>query len=195
MKKIIIQNLILLVIATVIFFLGDGDLEAFNKHFENTLQLENCKASTSTPSSDFKELEKIINVIDGDTVEIMQNCRLEHVRLIGINTPETVDPRRKVQCFGKEASDYAKKTLSGASVFIETDEVSGTRDKYGRLLGYIILEDQTNFNQTMIEKGYAYESTYEGQHYKYREQFKSAQTEAKSAKRGLWATNTCDGKK
>lgn len=135
---------------------------------------------------------KVLNVVDGDTVAVEINGQKEVLRLIGINTPETVDPRKPVECFGIEASKKAKEILTGKMVRLEKDETQGERDKYNRLLRYVYLEDGTNFNKLMIEEGYAYEYTYNTP-YKYQADFKSAQQKAQNEKRGLWAEDTCSG--
>src|SRR3989344_1151435 len=57
----------------------------------------------------------VVKVVDGDTVDLSINGKVERVRLIGMNTPETVDPRKPVECFGKEASNRAKELLTGKS--------------------------------------------------------------------------------
>lgn len=133
----------------------------------------------------------VLKVVDGDTIHIDMNGKKETVRLIGMNTPETVDPRRPVECFGKEASAKAKELLDGQQVRIETESSQGERDKYGRLLGYVIREDGLLFNRYMIEEGYAYEYTYRLP-YKYQAEFKTAQKEAEAAGRGLWAPGVCE---
>lgn len=136
-------------------------------------------------------LHKVVKVIDGDTIAVEIDGKTETIRLIGINTPETVDPRKPVECFGVEASDKAKEILTGKSVRLEADSVVGERGKYGRLLRYIFLEDGTSFNKMMIDEGYAYEYTYNSS-YKYQDEFKQAEKEAREAKRGLWADGVCE---
>lgn len=136
------------------------------------------------------ELYDVVKVVDGDTVDVSIDGRVERMRLIGINTPETVDPRRPVQCFGIEASNKAKGLLEGQRVELESDSTQGERDKYGRLLRYIRLRDGRNFNELMISEGYAYEYTYNSP-YKYQQEFKRAETSAREAKRGLWADSAC----
>ncbi len=135
-------------------------------------------------------LYAVTKVVDGDTIHIDINGKSETVRLIGINTPETVDPRRPVQCFGKEASNKAKELLEGKQVRIETEASQGERDKYGRLLGYVFREDGLFFNSYMVEEGYAYEYTY-NLPYKYQTQFKAAQKTAQENGKGLWAPGVC----
>ncbi len=134
----------------------------------------------------------VASVVDGDTVKININGKTETFRLIGMDTPETVDPRKEVQCFGVESSNKAKELLSGKKVKIETDVTQGTYDKYNRLLAYIYREDGLFYNKYMIEQGYAHEYTYNTP-YKYQTDFKNAQKGAQSNKMGLWSSNTCNG--
>jgi micrococcal nuclease len=133
---------------------------------------------------------QVIKVVDGDTVDVSINGTEEKLRLIGINTPETVDPRKPVECFGKEASARAKELLSNKKVTLEFDPTQDKTDKYGRTLAYIFLEDGTNFNKKMIEDGYAYEYTYD-KPYRYQLEFKAAQKYAEEHKKGLWADTAC----
>ncbi len=121
-------------------------------------------------------------VVDGDTIEIEGGQR---VRLIGVNTPETVDPRRAVQCFGKEASAYTKSLIEGKRVRLEKD-VSEV-DKYGRLLRYVYLPDGTFINLKLVQGGYAQASAYPPDT-AHKDAFQTAQTEAKEAQRGLWGS-------
>lgn len=150
---------------------------------------------------------KVTRVVDGDTIEIAYNNNIKNidgeiqsdienkkVRLIGINTPETVDPRRPVQCFGKEASAYMKSLVEGEIIQLEYDNTQGKTDKYGRILAYIYMEDGQMVNKKMIADGYAYEYTYNTP-YKYRDSFKAAQTLAEKGGRGLWSADTCGGQK
>ncbi len=136
------------------------------------------------------DLYKVIRVVDGDTITVDLFGKNETLRLIGINSPETVDPRKPVECFGKEASDKAKDILTNKSVRLEADATQGELDKYNRLLRYVFLEDGTNFNELMISEGYAYEYTYNVP-YKFQDEFKKAEKEAKETKKGLWADGIC----
>ena len=152
-------------------------------------------AETEFESFDFLKpqngLYKVIRVVDGDTMIVRIDGKNETVRLIGINTPESVDPRREVECFGVEASNRAKEILTDKSFKLESDDVVGQRDKYGRLLRYIFLEDGTNFNELMIFEGYAYEYTYDLP-YKYQDEFKQAEKNARESKVGLWVDGVCE---
>lgn len=134
----------------------------------------------------------IVSVVDGDTVKINLDSKTTTLRLIGLDTPETVDPRKPVQCFGMEASNKAKELLSGKKIRIEKDSTQGDLDKYGRTLAYIYLEDGTFYNKYMIEQGYAHEYTYDLP-YKYQAEFKKAEKDAQSKQLGLWSPSTCNG--
>ncbi len=136
----------------------------------------------------------IIRVVDGDTVVVSDNLSDKKVRLIGINAPESVDPRRKVECFGKEASDFLRRFLNNKKVSLFTDPTQSEYDRYNRVLAYLFLEDGTNVNLTMIREGYAYEYTYD-KPYQYQLEFKSAQQEAEREGKGLWSKDTCEGNK
>jgi micrococcal nuclease len=95
----------------------------------------------------------VVRVVDGDTVIVRgPGGSTEDVRLIGIDTPETVDPRRPVGCFGPEASAYAKHLLTGRRVLLRYDRE--LHDRYGRLLAYVYLRGKF-VNAALVELGYA----------------------------------------
>lgn len=137
-------------------------------------------------------LYRVVKIVDGDTIKVSIDNKIETIRMIGVDTPETVDPRRAVGCFGREASDFTKKTLSNQNVKLESDVLSGDRDKYQRLLRYVFLADGQNFNQVLIENGYGHEYTYNSIPYKYQNIFKQAEIDARDNSRGLWAKGVCD---
>lgn len=136
-----------------------------------------------------------VRVVDGDTLVVKDDAGTQHkVRLIGIDTPEVVDPRRPVECFGKQASAYMKKLLQGTTKLeLQSDSTQGDLDKYGRWLRYVYLPDGRMANLIMLSEGYAYEYTYK---VPYQEQyvFKTAQQKAQEEKKGLWADNACGPK-
>lgn len=146
---------------------------------------------TKTPSSQYTYYS-VTSVVDGDTIKIDKNGTVITLRLIGMDTPETVDPRKPVQCFGKEASNKAKELLSGKKVRIEMDPTQGEFDKYDRTLAYVYRDDGLFYNKYMIEQGYAHEYTYNTP-YKYQVEFKAAQKAAQAAQLGLWFPSTCNG--
>lgn len=155
---------------------------------ENQIDLE---TKTSTVSAQFTERAKVVKVIDGDTIEVLMNGQNLKIRYIGVDTPETVDPRRGVQCFGKQASDENKQLVEGKEVFLEKD-VSET-DKYNRLLRYVYLpinEGSLLFvNDYLVRAGFAKSSTYPPD-VKHQERFSAAQKEAQEKGLGLW--NQCN---
>ena len=132
----------------------------------------------------------VVKVVDGDTVDVSIKGNVKRIRLLGVNTPETVDPRKPVECFGKEASNKTKTELLDKNVTLEQDPTQADIDKYGRLLRYIYLEDGTNYNKKIIVDGYAYEYTYETP-YKFQKEFKEAQKFAEENRKGLWAEEIC----
>lgn len=134
-----------------------------------------------------KDTILVTKVIDGDTIEV--NGALK-VRYIGIDAPESVDPRRMVECFGKEASLENKKLVEGRQVRLEKD-VSET-DKFGRLLRYVYANPSASSEQVifvndyLVRQGYALASTFPPD-VKYQEQFREAEKEARENNRGLWS--------
>lgn len=132
----------------------------------------------------------VTRVVDGDTIVVLTNGVTEKVRLIGVDTPETIDPRRPVQCFGKEASAFTKSLLENKDVHIEADSSQDNRDKYGRLLRYVFLSDGTLLNQEIIAEGYGHEYTYHTPH-KYQNEFRTAERSARESKKGLWRQGVC----
>ena len=94
----------------------------------------------------------VTGVIDGDTVEVAWAGRRETVRLLGVDTPETVHPERPVECFGPEAAAFTRRGLLGRRVRLSFDRV--TRDAYGRLLAYVAV-DGRRFNDDLLDGGYA----------------------------------------
>lgn len=149
--------------------------------------------TTKNTDSSTATFYPVIKVTDGDTIQVSIEGKTEKIRLIGINTPETVDPRRTVQCFGKEASSRMKELAENKKVRLEYDDSQGYRDTYGRMLAYVYLEDGQMLNRKMIAEGYAYEYTYMAP-YKYQADFREVQNLARVSSRGLWAKDSCNGK-
>jgi micrococcal nuclease len=148
---------------------------------------------TTATSLSTETLYDVAAVVDGDTLKVARTGgRQETVRLIGIDTPEVVDPREPVQCFGREASDHAKELLLGKRVKLEEDPTQGSRDVYGRVLAYVWLEDGTFVNEVMIGGGFAQEYTYRNP-YRYQADFRAAEAEARATESGLWSPETCNG--
>lgn len=165
-------------------------IASFNKNFKKSYYFEKCKIINQKEDTSLH----VIEVVDGDTIVVSKDCKPVTVRMIGINTPETVDPRKPPECFGKEASNRAKELLTDAEVKIETDPSQDTHDKYGRLLGYVIMKNGINFNKEMLIEAYAYEYTFKTP-YIYQKEFKEAEKDAQNKSLGLWSPTTCNGKK
>lgn len=136
---------------------------------------------------------EVTRVVDGDTLEVKIKGKLEKVRLIGVDTPETVKPNHPVEPYGKEASGFTKKTLLGKNIYLETDV--NERDKYGRLLAYAWLDTPTEisdqeirqkqFNALLLLDGYAQLMTI-APNVKYVEYYTKYAKEARGQSRGLW---------
>ncbi|MEK7593589.1 MAG: thermonuclease family protein [Patescibacteria group bacterium] len=137
--------------------------------------------NTSTTSQS-SELVKVVRVVDGDTIDVEIGGKTERVRYIGIDTPETADPRKPVQCFGVEASKKNKELIEGKMVRLEKDITD--RDKYKRLLRYIWLGD-TLINQELVAQGFAKSYSYPPD-IKYQDKFVAAEKKAREDKLGLW---------
>ena len=148
----------------------------------------NTKSAFSYKDSemDKKKLFKIVKVIDGDTITAIIRGKNETVRLLGIDTPETVDPRKPVQCFGKAASDKMKSFVLGKFVKLVDDPTQGNRDKYKRLLRFVYLPDSkaTFINGEMIKQGYAF--SYRQYPTKMLEKFNNFEKYARENNLGLW---------
>ena len=150
---------------------------------------------TPPPQATQSEQAKIIDVVDGDTVKAKTANGTYTVRLIGVDTPETKDPRKRVQCYGQQASSYTESVLSNANVTLQPDPTQQNYDKYNRLLRYIFLADGTLFNQQLIANGYAYEYTYQNNAHKYQAEFRQAMQQAQQQQKGLWSPQTCNGQR
>ena len=139
--------------------------------------------STASPTSADLEEVPVTRVVDGDTIDVLSDGRELRVRYIGIDTPETVDPRRSVECFGREASERNRQLVEGRSVGLERD-VSET-DQFGRLLRYVWVDGQM-VNAALVEEGYATATTYPPD-VRYADLFASLQSQAREAGSGLWS--------
>ncbi|MFP3667784.1 thermonuclease family protein [Priestia sp. SIMBA_032] len=136
-----------------------------------------------SPASSHGEQATVTRVVDGDTIHVSLNGKDETVRMLLLDTPETVAPNKPVEPFGKDASNFAKQTLSGKTVGIQVG--SEERDKYGRLLAYVWVGDKT-YQEMVLEKGlgrtaYLYNDT------SMLDQFHKAQDVAKDQGIGVWS--------
>lgn len=188
-KALTVSGLLLVLVLTQLTSLSTGDAKQL---VNSVLQVFSLLQDKPRPST-IDGVYRVTDVVDGDTIKVDLNGRKETIRLIGMDTPEVVDPRKPVQCFGREASAKAKAVLSGQSVQLVSDSTQGDRDKYERLLRYVFLSDGTLFNQMMIEEGYAHEYTYNSHPYQYQEAFQAAERAAREGEQGLWSADACHG--
>jgi len=126
-----------------------------------------------------RELVSVRKVIDGDTFVLASG---ERVRMIGVDTPETKHPKKPVQYFGKEASEFTRQMIEGKAVVLEYDWKR--RDRYGRLLAYVYLPDGIFLNAEIIKEGYGF--AYTRYPFKYLDEFRSYEREARESGIGLW---------
>ncbi len=173
-----------LIISIIVIVLGiiQGSSAVSHTKTKNTATVKDAiqvDISTST-------LYQITKVTDGDTVHVKADGQEITVRMKGVDTPETVDPRKTVQCFGKEASNMSKELLTGRMVNLVPDK--GDRslyDKYGRVLAYIYRDDGLFVNEYLVKEGYAHEYTYD-KPYEKQKDFKKLEKQAREEKKGLW---------
>jgi micrococcal nuclease len=132
----------------------------------------------------------VSRVVDGDTIVVQKDGQEYRVRMIGIDTPETVHPSKPVECFGLESTKKLKSLVEEKYVTLEPDETQDDIDRYGRLLRYVYL-DEKDINLIMIREGYAFEYTYMIPYTK-QEEYISAQSFARENEIGLWNPLVCD---
>lgn len=129
---------------------------------------------------------KVVKVIDGDTVKIeLPNGNEETVRLLLIDTPETVHPTKAVQPFGPEASQFSKHLMEPNSE-VEVEPGIGERDKYGRLLAYLYVDGKM-VNKLLLEKGLARVAYIYAPNTKYLDEFEALQKKAQQKEIGIWS--------
>jgi endonuclease YncB( thermonuclease family) len=133
-------------------------------------------------------LYSVTEFIDGDTLAVDMNGKQETIRFIGVDTPETHDPRKAVQCYGLAAATFTKNLVGSQNVRLESDPLNTNRDRYNRLLRYVYLPNNTLVNAEIIKQGYGF--AYTSFPFSKSEEFISYQAEARQQNRGLWASCT-----
>ena len=137
-------------------------------------------AATGSPNA------TVVRIVDGDTIIASVGGHDERVRFIGMNTPESVDPRRPVECFGKEASAHLKQLLHAGDPIRLVRDVE-PRDKYGRLLAYVYRgADGLFVNVTQVDDGFAQTLTIPP-NVAHVDEFRAAERRARAANKGLWS--------
>ena len=182
---------IIILIILALLWLFNGDI---SEVFNNSSPVNNTEIESESESDIISGTVK--RVIDGDTLVVSINNQDRRVRMLGVDTPETVHPKKGVQPYGKEASNFTKQSLTGRRVWLEYD--SSPLDRYERHLAYIWLEKPAKINESSIRRemfnarllleGYARVMIIKPNK-RYEDLFKKFQSEAQSSKRGLWALN------
>jgi len=129
-------------------------------------------------------LYRVSRFVDGDTIAVDMNGKQEKIRFIGVDTPETHKPNTPVQCYGPAAAAFTKNTIGSQRVRLGSDSLSTDRDRYGRLLRYVYLQDGTFLNERLVSEGYAFYYPYFP--FTKSDQFSADQQAAMAAHRGLW---------
>jgi micrococcal nuclease len=129
---------------------------------------------------------RVMSFEDGDTITVDMSGQRERIRMIGVDTPETQDPRKPVQCFGKAASEFTKNLIGNHPVRLEADSLNSNRDRYDRLLRYVYLPDGRLVQAEIIKQGYGF--AYVSFPFSKAEEFANYQKEAREAGRGLWTS-------
>ncbi len=132
----------------------------------------------------------VSRVVDGDTLHVLVDGQDVTVRMIGIDTPETVKPDAPVECYGPEASDFAKQALTGKAVTLEFDGSQGRTDRFGRTLAYVWVEEADGglrmFNYAAVAAGYAEERQYGSVPPTWGPELSAAEESARIAMAGRW---------
>ncbi len=136
----------------------------------------------------------VTRVVDGDTLKAQIAGRTETVRIIGLDTPESVKPGTPIECYALRATAEADRLLPvGAAIRLEADPTQASRDQYGRLLAHVWLTDGTLYTERMIRGGFGIHYVYGGVPSIYARPLAAAEEAARAALRGLWSPATCAG--
>jgi micrococcal nuclease len=172
-------------IVSALFFVG---LLALGAAGQPTQEKPRLATPPTMPVKDFSKAAayEVERIVDGDTVELKMDGKPVKVRLLGIDTPETVSPKKPVGTYGVQAAEFLENLLQGEKVYLEYE---GTRkDKYGRTLAYLYRAPDALFvNLELIREGYAW--VYTESPFQYKELFRYHEEQAREAGRGLWATD------
>ncbi|WP_052058289.1 thermonuclease family protein [Rhodococcoides fascians] len=158
--------------------------------------LAGCNPLTTPPDYEFTPAPVSVSsgvidgVVDGDTVDVRLSTGGDpvRVRVLGIDTPETVAPDAPVECWGPEASAWAHQQLDNAAVTLTSDPVADDTDRYGRALRYVVLPDGRNYSAVTAESGMARAYTYKDQQLSEAANIVAAQSTAQRNGAGLWGS-------
>jgi micrococcal nuclease len=127
---------------------------------------------------------QVAQFVDGDTIRVNIDGTIETIRFIGMDTPETHKPNTPVQCYGPAAAAYTKNRIGTQRVRLVADDLTSNRDRYNRLLRYVVLEDGTYLNLELVRKGYAF--SYDSFPSAKTKEIDALMTQARTDKVGLW---------
>ena len=167
-KRKIIGLVISLILAVISYYATENPQQA-------------ARIANTVPTGSYRVTE----FVDGDTITVDMNGRSEKIRMIGVDTPETHDPRKSVECFGKAASEYTKQLIGDKPVRLEADQLSNNRDRYNRLLRHVYTHENKLVQAEIIRNGYGF--AYVSFPFSKLEEFRGYEKEARDQKRGLWA--------
>ncbi|HSX45651.1 MAG TPA: thermonuclease family protein [Candidatus Saccharimonadia bacterium] len=143
------------------------------------------KKTMQAAQQDQPGLYSVNHFVDGDTIAVNMNGKIESVRFIGVDTPETHKPNTPVECFGPEAAAFTKSTIGNQRVRLVADSLDTDRDRYNRLLRYIYLPDGTDVNEKLIQQGYGFYYPYFP--FSHKAQFAADEQTAMAQHLGLWS--------
>lgn len=181
MKKHVLPSVLILL------FLGIAVISLYayiSKHPISLMRESEQKTDGERIAIRAGEGTSVVRVVDGDTIDVLIEGKKTPVRFIGVNAPETYQGK-KAECFAEESFEYVKNRIEGKHVSLVADDTQENKDIYERLLRYIFLDDGTNLNLELIQKGYAREYTYKIP-YQQQQEFRNAQIVAKASAIGLW---------
>ena len=174
-------TLLLVTLAVLVWYFDrDGRLRDFGGG-EEPPAVDAVDETPEVDAADDSRTYRVERVVDGDTIVLAGG---ERVRLLGVNTPETVAPRTPVQPMGPEASAFTKRLLEGKTVRLGYDKER--RDRYGRMLAYVYLGDRL-VNEEIIRAGFSPAETQYPYKNEMKRRFRDAEAEAKAAGRGVWS--------
>ncbi|MBQ7734174.1 MAG: thermonuclease family protein [Synergistaceae bacterium] len=185
-------KLILLGIIIIAAYFFNGELPSIFQTEPEPVTQTQTQSQSQNPSGIIEGI--VSKVVDGDTAVIRVDGQDRRVRLLGVDTPETVHPNKPVQFYGKEASNFTKQSLTGRRVWLEYDK--SPLDRYQRHLAYVWLERPDSINENTIRRemfnarlllgGYA-KVMIINPNRRYKDLFNKFQSEAQSSRKGLWA--------
>lgn len=170
----------LLLVALALSFAGCGEENPAKPGGHGYTQASPARVRQNQPAETGKPVWRtVVRVVDGDTIILDGG---ERIRLIGVDTPETVHPRKPVEYYGKEASAFTKRTVEGKRVWLEYDQER--TDRYGRTLAYVHMEDGRVLNEEIVRQGYGH--AYTKYPFKYMERYREFARQARQSGAGLW---------